>query len=308
MEVMMKKCIFSLIVLMVITSHFFSNANDTTQLSTSDVDKIQDIHTGTIKPNIQHGVNYYPVSAIELYYVSEKLDGVRGFWDGERLMTRRGNIINSPHWFTQNWPKQAIDGELWIERNKFEQVLSCVSKKQAEQNQSISCWREVRFMMFDLPSHKGEFSQRVEAMRELLTEVNSPYFAMISQTKFKSMDDIEAKLTDVIDTQGEGLMLHLASSHYKKGRNKALIKLKRNQDAEATVIGYSKGTGKYKNHVGALHVKIANGIVFKIGSGFTDKQRANPPELGSIITFKYNGLTQAGIPKFARFWRVKQAI
>ena len=53
------------------------------------------------------------------YWVSEKFDGVRGYWDGERLLTRGGNAVNVPDWFTRNWPNTAMDGELWVGYGKF---------------------------------------------------------------------------------------------------------------------------------------------------------------------------------------------
>ncbi len=258
-----------------------------------------------VKPKIQHGITYQVVADISLYYVSEKLDGVRGYWDGEQLLTRQGNIIHSPSWFTQHWPSFPIDGELWLERDKFQALLSCVSKHSAEENKTVSCWREVRFMMFDLPKHQGDFNERVNQMQHLLSQVPSPYLAMIKQVKFKKLSALDKKLNEVIADQGEGLMLHLASAHYQIGRNSALMKLKKHQDAEATVIGHTKGKGKYQNQLGAIEVKTMDGIIFKIGSGFNDYQRAHPPKIGTIITFKYNGLTNAGIPRFARFWRIK---
>ncbi|PKG85384.1 DNA ligase [Colwellia sp. 75C3] len=258
-----------------------------------------------IKPKIQHGVTYKKVPNINQYYVSEKLDGVRGYWDGEKLLTRQGNLINSPSWFTQYWPKLPIDGELWLDRGKFQALQSCVSKHSAEEDKTISCWKNVRFMMFDLPKNKGDFNKRVHKMQRLLKQVPSPYLAMISQVKLKEISELDNKLNEVIAGQGEGLMLHLASAHYKTGRNVALMKLKKHQDAEAIVVGHTKGKGKYQDLLGAIEVKTVDGIAFKIGSGFSDYQRANPPKIGTIITFKYNGLTDAGIPRFARFWRIK---
>jgi len=258
-----------------------------------------------IKPKIQHGITYQAVPDISLYYVSEKLDGVRGYWDGEKLLTRQGNLIHSPHWFTQHWPTFSIDGELWLERGKFQVLLSCVSKHNAEENKTTSCWREVRFMMFDLPKHQGDFNERVNKMRHLLLQAPSPYLAMINQVRLKKLSELDKKLNKVIANKGEGLMLHLASAHYKIGRNSALMKLKKHQDAEAIVIGHTKGKGKYQNKLGAIEVKTMDGIIFKIGSGFNDYQRAHPPKIGTVITFKYNGLTNAGIPRFARFWRIK---
>jgi DNA ligase-1 len=261
--------------------------------------------TRALKPDIQHGVTYKKVANINQYYVSEKLDGVRGYWDGKQLLTRQGNLINSPSWFTRGWPTLPIDGELWLDKGKFQILQSCVSKHNPEENKIISCWINIRFMMFDLPKNKGNFSERVDKMQRLLKQVSSPYLAMISQVKLKEISELDNKLNEVIARQGEGLMLHLASAYYKTGRNTALMKLKKHQDAEAIVIGHTKGKGKYQDLLGAIEVETVDGIVFKIGSGFSDVQRTNPPKVGTIITFKYNGLTDAGIPRFARFWRIK---
>lgn len=261
--------------------------------------------TLTQQPNIQHGVSYQAVSNINQYLASEKLDGIRGYWDGKKLITRQGNVINSPSWFTLHWPKHPVDGELWIKRDKFQSLLSCVSRKNPDENRTTSCWRNVRFMMFDLPTYGGTFAKRVEQMRKLVTHKASPYLSMITQVVYHNMSELENKLEEVIAEKGEGLMLHLASAYYKVGRNSALMKLKKHQDAEATVIGYTEGKGKYQNQLGAIKVKTPEGVTFKIGSGFSDYQRENPPEIGSLITYKYNGLTESGIPRFARFWRIK---
>ncbi len=256
-------------------------------------------------PDIQHGVHYQQVTNISQYFVSEKLDGVRGYWNGKQLLSRQGNVIHSPSWFTQHWPKLPMDGELWLGRGSFQPLLSCVKKQVPAENKTTSCWRDVRFMIFDLPKHPGNFSERVNKMQILLMQSPSAYLAMINQMKLKGLTALEQKLNEVIAAQGEGLMLHLASAYYQKGRNPALMKLKKDQDAEATIIGYTEGKGKYQNQLGAIQVKTNDGVQFKIGSGFSDAQRANPPKIGTIITFKYNGVTQAGIPRFARFWRIK---
>ncbi len=257
------------------------------------------------KPQLQHATHYHEVSDISHYFVSEKLDGVRGYWNGHQLFTRQGNTINTPAWFTKNWPTTPLDGELWLSRDQFQALLSCVSKKRAEQNQALSCWKDVRFMIFDLPSYQGPFHQRVLKMKSLSKKTQSPYLAMIPQKKYNRMADVDKRLVTLIAAHGEGLMLHHENALYKAGRSASLMKLKKYQDDEAIVIGYTAGKGKYLGQLGALKVKTKDNITFKIGSGFSDNQRANPPKIGTTITFKYNGLTQAGIPRFARFWRVK---
>ena len=258
--------------------------------------------TPSLKPAIQQATAYKTVTDINQYWLSEKLDGMRGYWDGTQLLTRQGNLIHSPEWFTKNWPDNAIDGELWVKRGYFQQTLSCVRKKQVDE----ICWQFVRFMMFDLPEHGGTFTQRISAMQELTNKRNSPYLSMIEQFKVTTNEQLHQTLDKVAKNNGEGLMLHLGDAYYHVGRTNNIMKLKKHDDAEAIVIAHIEGKGKYQGILGAIQVKTVEGIIFKIGSGFTDEERHQPPAVGSLITFKYNGKTQAGIPRFARFFRIRE--
>lgn len=251
---------------------------------------------------IQQATAYKAVSDISQYWLSEKLDGMRGYWNGSQLLTRQGNIIQSPKWFTKNWPDRHMDGELWIKRGYFQQTISCIKKKTIDE----SCWQLVRFMMFDLPKHDGTFTERITAMKKLTNNIDSSYLSMIKQFKVTTIKQLENTLNEVVENSGEGLMLHQGNAYYHIGRTPKIMKLKKHQDAEAIIVAHLEGNGKYKGALGAIQVKTKEGIIFKIGSGFTDQERHNPPAIGSIITFKYNGKTQAGIPRFARFFRVRK--
>lgn len=253
------------------------------------------------KPAIQHATRYKAVDDISQYWLSEKLDGIRAYWNGRQLLTRQGHIIHSPPWFTQHWPNSPMDGELWIARTQFQATVSCVRKIKFEEN----CWRKVRFMIFDLPKHRETFTNRIKVMKDLTDKTTSAYLGMIKQFKVSNIKQLDNTLSHIIANQGEGLMLHRDNAYYHVGRTANIMKLKIHQDAEATVTAYIGGKGKYQGMLGALKVKTQAGIVFKIGSGFSDKERANPPKIGSIITYKYNGKTQSGIPRFARYFRVK---
>jgi len=256
------------------------------------------------KLEIQHGTTYKTVDDISQYWVSEKLDGVRGYWNGKQLLTRKGNVINAPTWFTKNWPTQVVEGELWIARHHFEQVSALIRRHKSHDSQ----WQKVRFMIFDLPTQKGNFSTRIQVIKSLVQQVNSPYFRYIPQQKFSSNQQLFSHLDHIVAQGGEGLMLHHQQAFYKIGRNKHLMKLKKHQDAEAIVIAHHQGKGKYKGKLGAITVETPTGLQFKIGSGFTDKQRVDPPPIGSQITYKYFGKTQKGTPKFASFMRIRTTL
>lgn len=235
------------------------------------------------------------------YWVSEKLDGVRGYWNGERLLTRSGKVILAPAWFTAGWPEQSLDGELWAGRGRFAHVSSTVRTQTPDDD----AWRQMRFMVFDLPGHGGPFDQRLAALDALVASLQIPWLQAVRQFRIADHAALHAMLDEVIAQGGEGLMLHRGSSRYRAGRSDDLLKYKLYQDAEARVVGYLPGNGKYEGMLGALLVERPDGLQFRIGTGFTDEQRRCPPPIGSRVTYAYNGFTVSGIPRFARFIRIR---
>ena len=239
--------------------------------------------------------------SLEGYWVSEKLDGVRARWDGQELHTRNGYRIAAPAWFTRGFPEQPMDGELWIARGRFSAVSAAVRRHQPDMDE----WRQIRFMIFDLPTSKAPFRQRVEQMRQLIKASPSYTLGMIEQRPASSHDALMRKLDKVVARGGEGLMLHHGDSEYQAGRSQDLVKVKTWQDAEATVIAHREGNGKYTGMLGSLVVQRPDGRRFRLGSGFSDQERANPPPIGSRMTYKYYGLTATGLPRFASFLRAR---
>lgn len=234
------------------------------------------------------------------YFVSEKLDGVRAVWTGSKLITRQGNLIKAPSWFTAPLPPIILEGELWLRRNAFSELNSIVSKRNPIELE----WRQVQFMVFDLPSSTLPFNERVMSIERLAAEMNSNHIKAVKHYQFDKFNELEAYFKQVVEDGAEGLMLNLANAKYQQGRQQALLKLKPYYDAEATVVEQIQGKGKFENMLGALLVENAQGQRFKIGTGFSDEERQNPPEPGDVITYKYFGLTRTGLPRFASFLRI----
>ncbi|WP_368562092.1 DNA ligase [Pseudoxanthomonas sp. UTMC 1351] len=252
-------------------------------------------------PRLMLATDYSGGSDVSSYWVSEKLDGVRGRWDGRQLWTRGGQRVSPPAWFTAKWPNVAMDGELWMGRGRFDEVSALVRSIQPDD----AAWRQVRFMVFDLPDHGGAFEARVMRMRTLLSAVGVAWLQPVAQSRFDDAEKLDARLNEVVAAGGEGLMLHHRSARYSAGRSGSLLKYKPFQDAEARVVGHAPGKGKYVGMMGALLVELSDGRRFRLGTGFTDVQRAEPPAIGSMVTYRYNGLTSKGLPRFARFLRVR---
>jgi len=259
------------------------------------------IHAAT--PPIQLATIYHQDIDIKNFWISEKLDGVRAYWDGKNLISRQGNIFNAPLWFTKDFPDTQIDGELWIARNQFEQVSGIVRMQKATTEQ----WQKISFMIFDLPGSPENFSGRIKNMEKIVASSASPHLKMIKQQKVQSNTQLQLLLDQVISQGGEGLMLHKGSAYYQAKRSKDLMKLKKQQDAEALVLQHFPADGRNSGRLGALLVKTEAGIIFKIGGGFSDFERENPPAIGATITYQYIGTTKNGVPRFASFMRVREA-
>lgn len=238
---------------------------------------------------------------VRQYLVSEKLDGVRARWDGRRLLTRNGDPILVPAWFTAGWPATPLDGELWLGRGCFQQISDLVRAMRPD----TTAWRTVRFMAFDLPADPAPFAQRATRLQALVAATAAPHLHAIAQSPVDSRAALDARLRSVLKSGGEGLMLHHMQARYQGGRSDALLKYKPVADAEARVIGYRPGRGKYAGLVGAVLVEDDAGRRFALGSGLSDADRRHPPPVGTRITYRYNGVTAHGTPRFARYLRVR---
>ena len=236
------------------------------------------------------------------YWVSEKLDGVRALWDGEALYSRRGNRFNPPAWFTEGFPAQALDGELWMGRGTFERLSGTVRR----QTPDDAAWRRIRFMVFDLPEPRTPFDDRLKQLRQILVPAPSPHIAMVEQFRAASEAELMAILEQVTAEGGEGLMLRDGRSLHRPGRSDDLLKLKTYQDAEAIVVAHLPGQGKYRGMLGSLLVEMPDGQRFKLGTGLTEADRRNPPPIGATVTYKHFGTTAKGVPRFASFMRVRR--
>lgn len=261
--------------------------------------------TGTFAqepPPLTLAAEYQQGIALDDYWVSEKLDGVRAYWNGSRLIARSGNIIHAPDWFISGFPRTVMDGELWIDRQRFDAV-SGVSRRNTPRDED---WREIKYMVFDLPYFPGDFEVRLGELQRLVVALNVPWLQAIPQFRVSNHAALMQELADVTAEGSEGLMLHRGSAAYHSIRNADLLKLKAHMDAEATVISHVPGQGRLQGMMGSLLVETDEGVRFRIGTGFSDAERMDPPPTGSRITYQYNGTTSRGVPRFARFLRIRR--
>ncbi len=253
-------------------------------------------------PKIQLANLYHEGINLDEYLISEKLDGVRARFNGKNLISRQGNLINAPQWFLEKIPHEELDGELWIARGMFEKT-SGILRQAVPQDDD---WQQIKFMIFDLPKNPAIFSARYEEMKKLIQASNSKHLQLIEQFEISDHKTLMNHLNLIVKNGGEGLMLHKKNSLYQAIRSDDILKLKTFEDAEAIVISIVPGKGKLSGKMGAILVENDDKIRFKIGGGFSDEQRKNPPKIGTKITYKFFGKTKNNKPRFPSFLRTRE--
>ncbi|AKQ69484.1 DNA ligase (ATP) [Myxococcus hansupus] len=234
------------------------------------------------------------------WWMSEKLDGVRAYWDGKQFWSRLGNPFLAPEWFTAGLPDFPLDGELFGGRKRFQRTVSVVRRQDRSDD-----WKELSFVAFDAPGVEGTFEARLERCRQWMEDTRPAYAKWHEHARCGGTAHLREELARVEALGGEGLMLRQPGSRYEAGRSHTLLKVKSFKDDEARVVGHVAGAGRHKGRLGALEVELRNGKRFSVGTGLSDAERAAPPPVGAIITFRYQELSNDGIPRFPSYVGVR---
>lgn len=237
------------------------------------------------------------------WMMSEKYDGVRAIWDGKELKSRNGNTIHAPSKFIDQLPDFALDGELWSARGEFELITSIV----LDDKPNIKEWQNIKYMVFDLPKFDGNLSDKMAYLEEFLSLNPSNFIKVVKQTYIQNNSHAFAFLDEIVSKGGEGIVVRDPNASYISGRSDKILKLKKWNDSECQIVAINNGKGKYEGAMGSVDcVDIFSKIKFKIGSGFSDEIRKNPPKIGTIITYKFQNLTNNNKPRFPVFLRIKR--
>ncbi len=234
------------------------------------------------------------------WWLSEKLDGVRAVWTGRQFLSRQGNVFHAPTWFTADLPEFPLDGELWLARRAFQRTVAIVRR-----HDQTSDWQKIRYVVFDAPAEHAPFERRLKKCREHFNHSPALYVDVLEQSVCRGRDHLDRELDRIESLGGEGIMLRRPDSLYEAGRSSSLLKVKRFLDAEALVVDHEPGKGRHRGRLGALICEVPGGLRFAVGSGLTDAERDRPPAIGSIINFRYQELTERGVPRFPTYVRLR---
>lgn len=239
----------------------------------------------------------YQQQDVRGWAMSEKLDGVRAFWDGKQLFSRNAYPFTPPPGFIRDFPPFALDGELYSGRGQFEQISAAVRSHQGD-------WAAIKLHVFDVPHAEGNLYQRLAVLQKWLDAHPQANIVCIPQQVVRDVAQVREFLQQIEAGGGEGVMLRDPNAAYQGGRSDQLLKMKSLQDAECTVTAHHAGKGKYAGMLGALSCRNQDGE-FRIGSGFSDADRSNPPPVGAVITYRHRGFTAKGLPRFPTYLRTR---
>lgn len=244
----------------------------------------------------------------EGYWLSEKLDGVRAWWNGEKMYARSGRAWNPPKWFKDRLPKDLhLDGELWMKRDAFDTTSGICRRADAD------AWNRINLMAFDVTNVNLPYEDRLKLLRSRLPDgeqtpdqiqeaTNNKQggkICVLPAVKCTGKAHFNELMKQILHKGGEGLMLRQPGSMYEAGRSKSLYKHKLWYDAEALVVGHEWGQGEHKGRMGACTVKMQSGHIISVGSGFSHAQRnAWQPAIGMIIRYRFQELSHDGFPRF----------
>ena len=271
------------------------------------------------------------------WWASEKWDGIRALWDGEKMISRGSGVGKPkvytyvPEWFKKVLPGGIpLDGEIWIGRGLFQKTsrLSTIkSGKSYTEEQINAIWAgsddpPVVFKVFDIPNLSEPFEKRMTILKDIIKTRkicwdsikynNKKVFPLqyTEQIKIDTMEQLISLYNKLTSAGAEGIMLRAPGSPYELKRSKYMLKYKIKEDAECVLREYISGDGKYTGMLGSIKCEIlkngnASGVFTQIGTGLNDNQRTNynkpnSPDyipIGSIISFSYMEMTKDGIPR-----------
>ena len=218
-------------------------------------------------------VKEYDGRDVSGWLVSEKLDGVRAIWTGSALVTRNGNDITPPAWFTNRLPRgEVLDGELYSGRGTFQKTAAVIRKKTPVDSE----WKGIRYRVFDAPECPGGFETRIAHAKNVLWVRQAQKIAsVIPHWTCPDAKSLNA-LTLLLTSEGaEGVVLRKPGSPYVPGRSGNVLKHKPRKTDEARVTAYQEGKGKCSDQVGALVCRWIDG---EAGDGAVRRNKTGPPK------------------------------
>jgi len=230
--------------------------------------------------NMMHGYDYDPNNEINVegWFMSEKLDGMRAYWDGKQFWSKNGVLINLPESF-KALPSYPLDGELWggYEETNVNYLLKliCGKKKKVKID-----WTAIKFCVFDAPDIDATYDKRHDFLRTNFTEYCNSNISLIPIQKCDGKNHLEKYLEEIINKGGEGIMIHHPDLLYRPGRTHNLLKVKKHFESVVTFLNVKSDSYYFL-------CEQENGAEAFVTC--TPAEYSSPPTFGTKLTVRHQG-------------------
>src|SRR5690348_6312562 len=136
-------------------------------------------------------------------WMSEKMDGVRGFWNGNNMLSRNGKDLDCPSWFVHRFitdlpTGMMLDGELWMgPGTSHETVMSVLSSINSD-------WSQLGYYIYDIPSESGRtYEERMEVMN-CIKPCLPTHAHIVNNIRCNGKEHLLEYLQSILATRGEG--------------------------------------------------------------------------------------------------------
>jgi DNA ligase-1 len=193
-----------------------------------------------------------------------------------------------------------LDGELIIPGEHF-QVMSGKIRSNSKVDNVV-------YYVFDIVDRTLPFEKRLEVVRKLRNK--SKNIKVVKHMLVHNRKEVHEFYDKCISAGLEGVVIKNTGHFYRFIRSVDWMKMKEINTIEGQIVDYQRGTGKFSETLGALIVKLENGVIANVGSGFSDMDRnyfwSNKEEnLGKFIEIEYHERTLDGSLRHARFIRIR---
>ncbi len=241
-------------------------------------------------------------------FAQPKLDGIRCLarrqGDKVTLFSRKGKVLDLvPHingaLLQVLADGQCADGELYVHGWDFQRIISAVKKTSIDT-------REVQYHIYDMPDMQDRtktFVERFNTSHKNIIEAAHNCLVPVATKLIRDVDELMAYEEVSIANSYEGIMARNSGSLYLFGyRSTDLLKVKRFQDAEYLVRGYTHGTSIEKDCL-IFICETPGGKEFKVRPIGTHEERKTmftkgSSYIGKMLTVKFQELSLDGVPRF----------
>lgn len=215
-------------------------------------------------------------------YAQPKLDGFRCLFINGNLISRQNKIITTLDHIKEKI-KLPYDGELYSHELTFQEIASAIKKVGPNT-------KKIKYYVYDLIDKKP-FFDRWSQIKNDVEKVET--IIINSESELKKYHD------ECINKGFEGVMVRHGNAPYEHKRSYNLLKYKCFNDDEFLIISVREGKSTYKNM--AIFTCQIGSKTFEVTAPGTHEDKSfflrNPP-VGKMLTVKYFGLTDDGLPRF----------